>query len=64
VWGAGARPKAGNQRRYGTRAAGTARQPFLGGGVLMGDMQLKVWTIGTTVLTLVITLAIVGLMFS
>jgi hypothetical protein len=30
----------------------------------MGDMQLKGWTIGTTVLALVMTLAIVGLMFS
>lgn len=30
----------------------------------MGDMQLRNWTIGMTVITLVLTLAIVALMFS
>jgi len=35
-----------------------------GGTAAMENMQLKMWTIGTVIVSLVLTLVIIGVMFS
>jgi len=55
--------RVGHGRRQSLNPHGVPRGGA-GGRTLMGDMQLKAWTIGVAVFGFVLTLAIVGLMFS